>query len=68
MERKIPRFAKLKAYFVEHGIKMQEVADLLGIDITTLSLKIHGKLEFTFPQVVTICKHYGINADEYFIF
>lgn len=54
---------KFKAWLVENGIKQQEVADLLGIDLSNANEKINGKQEFTAPQMRTLCQHYGISAD-----
>lgn len=57
---------KLKAFFVEHGIKQREVADLLGISIVTLNHKLNGYLHFTFNEVEQICDEYGIKPDIFF--
>jgi transcriptional regulator with XRE-family HTH domain len=54
---------KFKGYLVEHGIKQTEVAELLGINIRTLSQKLNGKAEFKLSEVRTLCKHYGISAE-----
>lgn len=58
---------KFKAYLVEHGIKQIEVAELLGITVSNLNLKLNGKEPFTLAQVKLLCEHYHISADEYFI-
>lgn len=59
---------KFKVYCVEHNIKQKELADLLGITVSNVNLKLNGKEQFTLDQVRTICTHYKISADEYFIY
>ena len=61
-----PKYGKLKGYFVENGIRMSEVAELIGVDPASISQKLSGTMEWTFSQVTTICNHYGISADKYF--
>ena len=58
---------KFKGYCAENGIKQKEIAELLGIDKSNVNLKMNGKQPFTLEQVKTICKHYGISADIYFV-
>ena len=58
---------KFKAYLVEHGIKQNQLANLLGITATLVNAKLHGKEPFTLAQVKIICETYKISADEYFI-
>lgn len=58
---------KFKGYCVEHGIKQAEIAEILGIDISNANRKINGAQDFTLAQVKTLCEHYGISADEYFV-
>ena len=58
---------KFKGYCAEHNIKQKDIAELLGITPQTVSRKMNGKEPFTLDQVKTICAHYGISADEYFV-
>lgn len=58
---------KFKGYCAERGIKQTEISEILGITVSNVNEKINGKQEFTLEQVRTICKKYGISADEYFI-
>lgn len=51
---------RFKGFLVAHGITQKEVAKLIGITDTTLSLKINGYLHFTFDEVERICNEYGI--------
>lgn len=52
-----------KAWMVENNIRQKEIADLLGISLQSVNLKVNGKIDFTLPQVSTICGKYGISAD-----
>ena len=54
---------KFKAWLVEHGIKQDEIAELLGIDVSNANQKINGNQNFTLPQVQKICDKYDISAD-----
>lgn len=58
---------KFKGYCAENNIKQSEVAEILEITPQTANKKINGKERFTFEQVQTLCRHYNISADEYFI-
>lgn len=58
---------KFKGYCAEHNIKQKDIAELLGITPQTVNRKLNGKEPFTLDQVKTICAHYGISADEYFV-
>lgn len=58
---------KFKGYCAENKIKQSEIAEILHITVQMANKKLNGKEPFTFEQVKTLCKHYGISADEYFI-
>ena len=58
---------KFKGYCSEHKIKQKEIADLLKISVQSVNRKMNDKEPFTLDQVKTICTHYGISADEYFV-
>ncbi len=58
---------KFKAYCVENGIKQKELADLLGLSVSNVNSKLNGRLKWTLEQVKTLCQHYGISADIYFV-
>lgn len=57
---------RLKGFLAENGIKQQEIADLLGIDVKNVNQKLNGNQNFTLEQAVLICNHYGISMDTYF--
>lgn len=58
---------KFKGYCAEHNIRQKDIADLLGINVQSVNRKMNGKEPFTLEQVKTLCTHYGISADEYFV-
>ena len=58
---------KFRGYCAEHNIKLSEIAEVLGITVTSASLKMNGKRALTLNQVRILCTHYNISADEYFI-
>jgi len=58
---------KFKGYCAENRIKQAELAKLLGLTIQSINNKINGRQEFSLTEVKTICSHYGISADVYFL-
>ena len=49
---------KFKGYMAENGIKQNEIAELLKIDVANVNLKVNGKQDFTLPQIRAICEKY----------
>ena len=58
---------KFKGYLAEHKIKQTYIAELLNLSVTSVNKKLNGKEQFTFEQVKTLCRHFKISADDYFI-
>lgn len=52
-----------KGWLVANGHKQKELAELLGISIPMLSMKLNDKSQFSLKQVKTICEHYGVSAE-----
>ena len=52
-----------KGWMVENHIRQNEIAELLGISLQSVNLKVNGKQDFSLSQVAIICRHYGISAD-----
>lgn len=68
MENKQNGYLKLKAYFVENGIKQSDVAGLLDLSRSAFNSKLNrNKADFTLNQVRLICKTYKISASEFFL-
>ncbi|XGU47481.1 helix-turn-helix domain-containing protein [Fusobacterium necrophorum subsp. funduliforme] len=61
-------YQKLKAFFVEKGIKQNDVAEILNLSRTAFNCKLNRNgLDFTLDEVRTICKTYEIKASEFFL-
>lgn len=58
---------KFKGYMSEHDISQKEVANVLGITPENVNAKVNGRQDFTLAQVKTLCQHYGISADDFFV-
>jgi len=58
---------KFKGYCVENGIKQSEIAKILGIKMGSVNRKMNGHEPFTLEQVRTLCQHFNISADIYFV-
>ena len=52
-----------KGWLVANGYKQKELAELLGISVPMLSMKLNDKSQFSLKQVKTICEHYKISAE-----
>ncbi len=52
-----------KGWLVANGHKQKELAEVLGISLPMLSMKLNDKSEFSLKQVKKICEHYGISAE-----
>lgn len=57
------KILSFKGWMAENNIKQSEIAELLGISIQSVNLKVNGKLDFSLPQVRLICERYGVSAD-----
>ena len=58
---------KFKGFLAERNIKQDEIAELLGITVNNVNLKINNKQPWTLEQVKVICEKYEISADFYFV-
>lgn len=58
---------KFRGWCAEHNVSNGELARLLGINESNMSLKMNGKQAFSIEQVKKICITYGISADEFFL-
>ena len=47
-------YPNLRAEMVRKNITVEQLAEFLGIDISTLSRKLNGKSGFTFRETLTI--------------
>lgn len=58
---------RFKGYCAEHNIRQTEISNLLGINQSNTNEKMNGKQNWTLDQIRTLCEHYKISADDYFI-
>lgn len=61
-------YPKVKGYLVAHGIRQKEVADILGMTVSTFNNKLNGIGDFTISDVKKMCIELGIEADIFFTF
>lgn len=61
-------YNEFKNYLIEQGIKQEEVATLIGLSRSQLNMILNGQRgnDFYVSQVVKICNHYKISAEQYF--
>jgi len=61
-------YTKFRAWMQENGVQANEIADLLGIGKSAVSKRLNGTgADFSAGEVRTICLHYGISADTFFV-
>lgn len=63
----MPKVLKFKGWLVENNIKQAEIASVLGISRELTNAKINGREDFTLAQVKTLCEHYKLSADIFFV-
>lgn len=56
-------YDKFMAYLKENRIKLQEIADLFGHTVQTISMKNHGKSDYSMREIEKICDHLGISSE-----
>lgn len=54
---------RFKGWMVANKVTQGEIAELLGISLQSVNLKVNGKQDFSLAQVRAICERYGISAD-----
>ncbi|MES1052033.1 helix-turn-helix transcriptional regulator [Bacillus thuringiensis] len=60
-------YFRFKAFLAENNIQQNEIANLLGKSVSAVNQNINGTGgNFSIPEIVIICKHYGISGDYYF--
>lgn len=58
-----PPYDKFMAHLKENRIKLQVIADLFGHTVQTISMKNHGKAEYSMSEIDKICNHLGISSE-----
>lgn len=54
---------KLKALMVEFNYSRKQIADLLGINESTLKNKLSGKSDFKFTEVQVLANHFNVDIN-----
>jgi len=58
---------KLTAYIMKSGLSMQQIADKMGIHITTLYRKMNREGDFNWKEIIILCYVLSIrNPEEIF--
>ena len=52
-------YRRFKGFMREQGITLRDIAELLGVYISTVSAKINGKSDFYINEADIIIKRYG---------
>lgn len=58
----IPIYPMLEAKITEHGIKKKDIANAIVITPRTLSLKLTGKVKFSFDEALVIKQKFFPNV------
>ena len=58
---------RFKGFCTENKIKQSEIAEILNITVQSVNRKLNEKEPFTLEQVKTLCNHFKISADVYFV-
>ncbi len=58
-----PPYAKFQGYCKEHRIRLQDIGNLLGQSIQTVSSKNNGQADYRVSEINIICDHFRISAD-----
>ena len=56
-------YNRFMAFLKENRIKLQDIADLFGHTVQTISMKNHGKADYTMSEINTMCDHFGISSE-----
>jgi transcriptional regulator with XRE-family HTH domain len=57
-------YSKLRGRMAERGVTQAQLAEKIGINKATLSVKLNGRYGFVNDEIITICKELGIHTDE----
>ena len=56
---------KLKALFVERGLRVPEVAKALGLSVPSIYVKLRGQSDFTYTEIKKLKELLDLNPDEF---
>ena len=58
-----PPYVRFQGYLKENGIKLQEVANVIGRNVPRVSSNNNGATDYKYDEVAQICDHFNISAD-----
>lgn len=58
-----PPYSRFQGYMKENGIKLQDVANVIGRTVTRISNNNNGYSDYYLDEVVKICNHFGIDEE-----
>ncbi|PLR84628.1 transcriptional regulator [Bacillus canaveralius] len=68
-ERRHVPYTKFKAFLEEVGVKQSQLAKMLKKSPSALNQNLNGTGgDFSLSEVRCICIHFGISADDYFVY
>lgn len=59
-------YKKFKGWIRENGLSYQEIADFLGVNLTTICNKINGKSDFTLSEIKALKEKYNLDSAIFF--
>ena len=59
-------YGRFKGWLKENNVKYGELAELLGINVTTVTLKINGQSDFYLSEVRKMMDSYGLESKIFF--
>lgn len=59
-------YNKFKGWLLEHGLTYKDIGDVIGVNTTTVSLKINGQSDFYLSEVILLIKEYDLTFDIFF--
>lgn len=59
-------FPEISNQMNKRNEKLKDIANLLNLDISQISRKLSGKVEWTFKDVKILCNHYSMDFKKLF--
>lgn len=56
-------YDEFMAFLKGKRIKLKEVAELFGHTVQTISMKNHGRADYSMTEINRICDHFGISSE-----
>ncbi len=57
---------KLRGLRVEHGLTQKNIAEKIGINLSTYTLKENGKRDFTASEISKLCEIFNVKSSIFF--